>query len=208
MHHGLLWRNNYLFVATLDSRIKKIDARTGSTISSWPVPHADFSSCIALPQHGKFIAYSAEKTIIFLDTESGITQPRLIQLTGEIHSMSFSSDDQLLAIAVGTKIIIRDPSSVLLRFPSVCFVSCLRSIFTTSQPFQEPELGIDIATLNAWKCHQLTHAEALLSATILTSKNGPHHVLASRALVRARLGHWDTALVDAKEVPIASPSHM
>ena len=30
-----------------------------------------------------------------------------------------------------------------------------------------------------------------------------HHVLASRALVRARLGQWDAALVDAIEVHVA-----
>ena len=40
------------------------------------------------------------------------------------------------------------------------------------------------------------------------SKNRAHHVLASRALVRARLGQWDAALVDAERVHRALPSHM
>jgi hypothetical protein len=33
------------------------------------------------------------------------------------------------------------------------------------------------------------------------------HVLASRALVRARLRQWDEAIADAEEVPVAQFSH-
>ena len=88
-------------------------------------------------------------------------------------------------------------------------MSCLRFIFTASHfhhAFQEPELDIDSVALNAWKRGQLTNAEALLSTAIPTSKNR-HHVLAGRALVRARLGQWDAALVDAKEVHVVPLSH-
>ena len=64
--------------------------------------------------------------------------------------------------------------------------------------------------LGAWKRGQLADAEALLSAAIPTSENShkSHHALASRALVRARLGQWDAALVDAKEVHVVLPSRM
>ena len=34
-----------------------------------------------------------------------------------------------------------------------------------------------------------------------------YHVLASRSIIRARLGQWDAALVDAEEVLIALLSH-
>jgi hypothetical protein len=61
--------------------------------------------------------------------------------------------------------------------------------------------------LHAWKHDQLEIANALLTAAIPDPRNLNHHVLASRALVRARLRHWDTALVDAKEVLAALFSH-
>ena len=73
--------------------------------------------------------------------------------------------------------------------------------------FQEPKLDIDTAVLDAWKRGQFTNADALLSAAIPASKDS-HHVLASRALVRACSGQWDAALVDAKEVHITPLSHI
>ena len=66
--------------------------------------------------------------------------------------------------------------------------------------FQEPDIQIDDAALDSWKHDQLDNANALLTAAIPKSRNPINHVLASRALVRARLRHWDAALVDAEEV--------
>ena len=89
-------------------------------------------------------------------------------------------------------------------------MSCLQSILTPSHfhhAFQEPELDIDCVALSAWERGQCTNAEALLSAAIPTSKKKRHHVLASRALVRARLERWDAALADAEEVRVAPLSH-
>ena len=62
---------------------------------------------------------------------------------------------------------------------------------------------IDDAALNLWKCDQLRDAEALLTFTITASRNTNHYALASRALVRARLREWDTALADAEKVFVA-----
>ena len=72
--------------------------------------------------------------------------------------------------------------------------------------FLEPDFQIDDAALNLWKRDQLTDVEELLSRTI-TASNTSHHAFASRALVRARLQEWDTALVDAERVFVALPSH-
>ena len=72
---------------------------------------------------------------------------------------------------------------------------------------QEPVIQIDDAALGSWKHDQLENAEALLTAAILETRNPVHHVLASRALVRARLRQWDAALADAKKVIIALPPH-
>lgn len=66
--------------------------------------------------------------------------------------------------------------------------------------FQEPDILIDDAALHSWNCDQFANAEALLTEAIAESRNLSHHVLASRALVRARLRSWDAAIVDAEKV--------
>ncbi|KAF8428478.1 hypothetical protein L210DRAFT_876295, partial [Boletus edulis BED1] len=69
-----------------------------------------------------------------------------------------------------------------------------------------PDLQIDDATLLLWKQDQLTNAEELLTVAITTSPNTTHHLLASRALVRAHLREWDTALVDAEKAVKSVPT--
>ena len=64
---ALLWFDNHL-LAISDSKIKQLEASAGSAVSEWPVPNDDRYSCIALPKHGKFIAYSSKRTITFWDT--------------------------------------------------------------------------------------------------------------------------------------------
>ena len=66
--------------------------------------------------------------------------------------------------------------------------------------FQEPVIQIDAAALDSWRQDQLANADALLTAAIPESQSPSHHVLASRALVRARLQQWDAALIDAEKV--------
>ena len=73
--------------------------------------------------------------------------------------------------------------------------------------FQEPDIQIDAAALHSWKHDQLENADALLTAAISDPRNPNHHVLTSRALVRARLRLWDAALVDAEEVLVTLFSH-
>lgn len=71
--------------------------------------------------------------------------------------------------------------------------------------FQGPDAQIDDAALDSWKRDQFENAEALLTAAIPKSQNPSHHVLASRALVRARLLQWDSAVVDAEKVFVVLP---
>jgi hypothetical protein len=68
---GLLWSNNDLFVIS-NIKIKQIDASTGLTIWGWPIPNGSNASCIqvAIPRHGKFISYSANRTVTFRDTST------------------------------------------------------------------------------------------------------------------------------------------
>ena len=93
---GLLWFNNYLFVVS-DSEIKQITASTGSTVSEWSVPDSNRFSCITLPQHGEFIAYSTQRTVTLWGTATH-TQLGLIQQPRDIRSIAVSPDDGLLAI--------------------------------------------------------------------------------------------------------------
>ena len=72
---------------------------------------------------------------------------------------------------------------------------------------QELYIQIDDAALDAWKNDQLEHAEALLTTAIHQHQHPDYHCLAARALVRARLQHWNEALVDAQMVLLASLSH-
>ena len=93
---GLLWSNNHLFVIS-GNRIQQIDASTGSVVSEWSVPISTYYSCITLPNHGQFIAYSANRAITFWDTSSH-TQLGHIQHPQDIHSTALSPDDEVIAI--------------------------------------------------------------------------------------------------------------
>ena len=93
---GLFWSNKHLFVIS-NSKIKQIEASTGSAIYEWPVPHTNLLSCIALSQHGDVITYSAERTVAFLHT-SARTQLSRIQRAQGICSIALSPDDHFLAI--------------------------------------------------------------------------------------------------------------
>ena len=98
---GLLWSKTHLFVVS-GNTIKEFEALTGSAILEWPVPDSNELSCIALPEHGEFIAYSTKSTITFWDTLTH-TELDLIQHPEDIHSIAFSPDDQFLAFGEKSK---------------------------------------------------------------------------------------------------------
>ena len=95
-NNGLLWFNDHLLVVS-DNKIKEFDAYTGSTVSESPVPNSNYRSCIALPKHGAFIAYSTDHTITFWDMSTH-SQLALIQHPRDIHSIALSPDDHFIAI--------------------------------------------------------------------------------------------------------------
>ena len=187
---GLLWLNNHcLFVKTNNSKIKQIDASTRTTVAEWSVPPD--SSCIAMPQHGQFIAYSTRGNITFWDTSTH-TQLAIIPRSSESRLIAFSPDNRLAIGLQGQKILIQN-----------IFLNSVRpqhKQFSISHlHLMQPDIRIDNAALYAWKNGRLTKAEGLLTSAISTSRDTAH-VLASRALVRAYMRQWDAALVDAEEV--------
>ena len=110
--YGLLWFNNHLFVIARDSKIRQIDASTGSTVSEWSVTSTN--ARIALPQHGKFIAHSTEDSISFWDTTTHI-QLGFIPRNSQKRSIAFSPDERLFATVTQRKIRIKALSLVKVR---------------------------------------------------------------------------------------------
>jgi WD40 repeat protein len=116
---GLLWFNDNLFVIS-ESKIKQFKASTGSAVSEWPVPSSIGFSCIALPKHGKFIAYSTQRTVTLWDTATH-TQLGLLQHPQDIRSIAVSPDDLFLAIGgregkITINSLSRFPVSILSRW--------------------------------------------------------------------------------------------
>lgn len=93
---GLLWLDNHLFVAS-DGKIERLDASTGSIVSKWSVTDSVYASCIALPKHERFVAYSANRTVTFWDTSTHFCL-RIIRHSQDIRSIAFSPDDRSLVI--------------------------------------------------------------------------------------------------------------
>ncbi|KAN0088035.1 WD40-repeat-containing domain protein [Tylopilus felleus] len=183
-NNGLRWFNNHIFVVS-DNKIKQLDPSTGSIVSEWAVPNSNYYSCIAIPRDGEFIACSTSRSVIFWDLSTH-WQIDIIEYTEDICSIALSPDNRSLAIGGGYgTIITKDLSHII-------------------------ELGIQIndAALHAWKNDHLKDAEALLTTAIHQNQHPGYHFLAARALVRARLQHWDQALVDAQTAIDAQPSRI
>lgn len=131
---GLLWSNDRLFIVS-DGEIKQFEASTGSAISEWPVSDTTGKgfSCIALSQHGKFIAYSAPRTVTLWDTSTH-TQLGFIQHTKSIHSIALSPDDRFLAIGgADGKITIKSLSHLTVSIVHQWITACLNNL-TTALP--------------------------------------------------------------------------
>ena len=56
------------------------------------------------------------------------------------------------------------------------------------------------AAREAWKEDKLDDAEEILSRQLIRHTGSDHPAFANRALIRARLHHWDAALRDAETV--------
>ena len=93
---GLRWFNDHILVVS-GSKIKQLDASTGSTVYEWPVPNGDVNSCITIPRHGKFIACSTSHSVTFWDTSTHL-QIGLIEHTEYIRSIALSPDNRSLAV--------------------------------------------------------------------------------------------------------------
>ena len=93
---GLVWFDNHLLVIS-NNTIKRIEASTGSIISEWTVPCNEYLSCIALPHHGQFVAYTTNDVVTFWDVSTHSQLAFTIQRPEKICSVALSPDDQVFA---------------------------------------------------------------------------------------------------------------
>ena len=121
---GLLWSNNHLLVVSY-KKIEEFDASTGSQVSEWLVPDTDWDSCIALPKHEQFIAFSAKRTVTFWGTSTHNQLALILQHPEDILSIVFSPDDWILAIGGGGKITIQSLSGTNVSAAFCCAISSL-----------------------------------------------------------------------------------
>ncbi|KAF8119884.1 hypothetical protein EV363DRAFT_1440067 [Boletus edulis] len=184
---SLLWFENHLCVIS-GTQIKRFETSTGTEVSRWTVPWDGSSSCIVLPRHGEFIAYSSGNTVTCWDTSTH-TQLSHIQQPKNILSLALSPDDRLLAIGLAGKITVHD--------------------LTYGLPLSEypsPFIHITDAALRSWEQNHLVDVEASLTETTFNTPDKRHLALATRALVRSQLQHWDLAIEDAKKSIGIEPS--
>ena len=209
-NNSLLWFNNHIFVVS-GSKIKQVDTSTGSMVFEWLVPNCN---CIAIPRHGKYIACSASCSVSFWDT-STYSHIGLVEHTEDIRSIALSPRNRSLAIGgyygtIITEGLSLSPFIVCTQLHRTMTYLMPRCSFPSSRLYstrQDLDIQIDHAALDAWKNDQLEDAEALLTTAIYKHQHPDYHVLAARALVRARLEHWDEALVDAQMVLLPLLSH-
>ena len=131
-HSCLLWSDKYLFVVS-NNKIKQIDPSNGSVVSKWPVPHSNSSSCIALPQHGQYIACSTDRTVTLWDTSTRI-QLGSIEYPQDVRSIALSPDARTLATGDENGVISSKRLSLLRvsRNGSSQIMAYLKKYFTSS----------------------------------------------------------------------------
>ncbi|KAF8549281.1 TPR-like protein [Imleria badia] len=84
----------------------------------------------------------------------------------------------------------------------------LKTRGATGSVYQQgvPFIDITNTVLDSWKQDRLQDTEVSLTETIANSGNKDHFALANRAVVRARLQHWDLAIDDAEQSINVRPS--
>ena len=135
---GLLWSHHHLLVVS-DKKVEEFDASTGSKVSEWPVPDTDTYSCIALPKHEQFTAFSSQRIVTFRDTLTHNQLPLTLQHPESIRSIAFSPDDRILAIGGGGEITIQSLSDINMSATFCRAISSLNSFLASaSSPSVSP----------------------------------------------------------------------
>ncbi|KAI5984707.1 hypothetical protein EDC04DRAFT_3149942 [Pisolithus marmoratus] len=180
-----------LFVATSGGKIICFNVAESSS-SEWSMHETQSQTSVVT--NGKFIACSGGSSVLLWDCISHRQIGSIIPHTSEIDCVALSPSGRYLACGLklqGGKISIHDLGDVL---PPEYFYPCF------------PLIQVSGETLKSWTQDDPTNTEILLSEEITSASSPSHYVLANRALIRARLTHWEPAIEDAKESLRAQPS--
>ena len=206
--------DSHLFVVA-SSHISQIHVPTAKVHSGWSLP-ADFNvSYCSLATNGRFVVCVDDGRITFWDPAS-LTRigPTISQFPGVVRSIALSPDGHYLACGrMDEKIVLYALRDVLplYHFLDVstsvaCPASPISRLHTGPKPvFHLPLIKVDTDSFRTWIEDNLVGADACLAKDPASGLVSRHHVLASRALVRARRKLWDAALGAAEEVT-SSPS--
>ncbi|KAH7905044.1 hypothetical protein BJ138DRAFT_1165467 [Hygrophoropsis aurantiaca] len=226
----IAWSNDgQQIFAVHDGKIKELNVSTASLLSEWPVHGQDNNASLALANHGRFIAYSTSTSVSLWDTSTHAQLGPLIEHTGKVMAIALSPDSTCLASGQSNrKITLRDLRSIL---PDSYFVTTLapstqdttealctveeesglkQSVISQSSSAvpisQIPFMQIIDTAFEAWVQDELEKAEAIFTQKIMLAQNPNHHLLANRALLRARLQGWEGAINDAEKSIEIQPS--
>ncbi|KIK21199.1 hypothetical protein PISMIDRAFT_562737 [Pisolithus microcarpus 441] len=161
-----------------------------SSSSEWFIH--DIRSGASVASNGKFIACSAGSSVSLWDCVSHKQIGSIITHTALMECFSLSSSGGYLACGLKDgRIIIHNLRDIL---PHEYF--CLRL----------PLIQLSDEALELWIRDDLMNTDMLLSKGITSASSPSHHVLANRALLRARLKRLEFATADAKESLQVRPS--
>ena len=107
---------------------------TGFKVSEWPVPDTNSYSCIPLPKHEQFLAFSAKRTVTFWDPSMHNWLLLTLEHPQDIHSIVFSPNDWILAIGGGRKITIQSLSGINVSAMVCCAISLNSFLASASSP--------------------------------------------------------------------------
>ncbi|KAI6040391.1 hypothetical protein EDC04DRAFT_2894125 [Pisolithus marmoratus] len=183
-----------LFVASI-SKITSFDLSNSSS-SEWPVHEARAETSIV--SNGRFIACSAGSSVSLWDCVTHTQIGTIIIHTTTISCVALSPSGQYLACGTKEgKISIHNLTDVL---PTQYVVHGAPAL---PDPPNLPQLHPSQLPLVQ---HDPTTAENLLSREIVSTSCPSHHLLANRALIRARSKRWALAIQDAKQSLQIQPS--
>ncbi|KIK23994.1 hypothetical protein PISMIDRAFT_647178, partial [Pisolithus microcarpus 441] len=211
----LVWSSDgqQLFVASI-GKITCLNVSDFS-FSEWSIHETQSRASIV--SNGRFIACSAGPSVSLWDCVSHKQLGRIISHTAEISRIALSPSGGYLACGVGRDIMIHNLKNVLspkyfehcVSMHPVLQLKLLTTVMLRNalihqqlRATQLPLIRVSGETLTSWSQGNPTDTEMLLSEEIKSTSGPSHHLLANRALIRARLKHLALAIEDVKEVSL------
>ncbi|KAG9309666.1 WD40-repeat-containing domain protein [Chiua virens] len=172
-----------LFAAS-QGKITYLDVSTSSR-SEWPI-HDNNSQQVSIVTNGTFIACSAGSSVTFWDLSSHEQIRQILTHDEPITCVAISFDGRYLATGDCTGITIRKLEEFLPERYLTLGISCL------------PLMQVTETVMKSWVLGMPAETESILSEEIAGCSKPSHYAYATRALMRAHLREWKTAIEDAE----------